>query len=334
MGTYRVSGGYRYHFERGGRRFSGRGFPTRKAALEAERQRRADLDRGLIEPYRTVRELADAWLISGARTKSARWCYQLRVKLDRGFERLMPLRPRDVTVAHVDRCLSDLAGDDRGARSCNEYRKILVALLNYAVRVGVLDRNVARLTARQPEDPAAVNPIDRAHLARLILAADPRLRALLVVQSQTGARFCELARLRAGEVVLDGPHPFCVLTTHKTTGGHARQRLQPLNGLAASTIAEQIRLTRCRLVFDWAGEAGLHYHTELRRLHRLCDRLGVPRYSFHQLRHWAGYVATAGGGSKKAVARFLGHSDTGATERYMHAVDAELWAVAERLQDA
>ena len=43
-------------------------------------------------------------------------------------------------------------------------------------------------------------------------------------------------------------------------------------------------------------------------------------------------VATSMGKSKKAVAQFLGQTDTGATERYMHAVEPELWAVAQRLE--
>lgn len=56
------------------------------------------------------------------------------------------------------------------------------------------------------------------------------------------------------------------------------------------------------------------------------------RYSFHQVRHWAGFVATGMGRSKKAVAQFLGQTDTGATERYMHSAQPELWEVAHRLE--
>src|SRR5262249_12710547 len=51
---------------------------------------------------------------------------------------------------------------------------------------------------------------------------------------------------------------------------------------------------------------------ELGNLHRLCNRIGVPRYA--------------------AVAQFVGQTDTGAPERYMHAVEPELWAVAQQLE--
>ena len=75
------------------------------------------------------------------------------------------------------------------------------------------------------------------------------------------------------------------------------------------------------------------YQTAEQRLAKLCERAEIPRYSFHQLRHWAATVAAQMGKSKKAVAKFLGQSDTGATERYLHAADPELWEVAQRLEN-
>ena len=43
-------------------------------------------------------------------------------------------------------------------------------------------------------------------------------------------------------------------------------------------------------------------------------------------------VATSMGRNKKAVANFLGQTDTGATECYMHAADPDLWEIAQRLE--
>jgi integrase len=87
-----------------------------------------------------------------------------------------------------------------------------------------------------------------------------------------------------------------------------------------------------RLVFPGPNGGQLRYQTAHQRLQALCDRVGVSRYSFHQIRHWAGMIATRMGKSKKAVADFLGHSDTNVTERYMHALNPEIWEVAKRLE--
>ncbi len=74
------------------------------------------------------------------------------------------------------------------------------------------------------------------------------------------------------------------------------------------------------------------YNTDLKQLHQLCEDLGIPDYSFHQIRHWAGLVATSKRRNKKAVARFLRHDDTAATERYLHALDSEIWEIARQLE--
>ena len=149
--------------------------------------------------------------------------------------------------------------------------------------------------------------------------------------SQTGARFIEAARLTKDELRLGGPEPFCLLRTKKRRGGHERVRPQPLTRLALEAI-ESTSILSSKYVFpDGHGEQ-LSYRAELKRLHALCVRLELPQYSFHQVRHWAGGVASAMGKNKKAVATFLGHADTHATERYMHFTEPEKWEVARRLE--
>lgn len=322
---------FRYHFETHGTRYSKRGFASRRAALTAEQSHRERLAAGLQDPYPTFGALVEAFLLTSERTKSAGWTYQLRIKSRNGFSALWPMHPREITAAHVDACITRLAADGRGARSLNEHHKIVASILSYAVKRDVLDRNVAARISKVPEPTVEIQPITKAHLQQLILAADPAMAALLTIQSQTGARFVELRRLRVAEVFLDAARPFCLLTTRKNVGGHERKRPQPLTPLAVAAITPLLSRGR-EYVFHGVAGARLSYDSELHRLKHLCDRLRIPRYSFHQVRHWAGYVATAGGGSKKAIAKFLGHTNTGVTERYMHAVDSELWEVAERLQ--
>jgi integrase len=333
MTVYRDKSRWRYHFEYQLHRYTKRGFATRKAAADAEHAHRKALEAGRLDPYPTFADLVGAFLTSSQRTKSADWCYQLEKKLNRGFATLALLPPRQITTAHVDRCLTQLAASRRGARSLNEYRKIILAVLNYGVKAGALEGNVAARIPKVPEPAVEIQPIPQAHLQQLILGADGALAALLTVQSQTGARFVELRRLNVAEVFLEGARPFCLLTTRKNVGGHERKRPQPLTGFAVAALRPLLARGR-EYVFAGLQGGRMSYDAELHRLHALCDRLGLPRYGFHQMRHWAGYVATAGGGSKKAIARFLGHTNTGVTERYLHTIDAELWAVAARLEAA
>lgn len=109
-------------------------------------------------------------------------------------------------------------------------------------------------------------------------------------------------------------------------------RPQPLTALALDAIQLAADLSATH-VFPSATGEHITYRAELKRLHALCARLELPAYSFHQVRHWAGFVASTMGKNKKAVASFLGHADTHATEAYMHAIDAEKWEVARRLEE-
>src|SRR5512139_1502822 len=157
---------YRYHFEHSHRRYTQRGFATKRAAQDAEAARRLAVATGAAptEPYPTARDLVAAFLTTSERTKSADWTRQLRWKLNRGFAALADLRPRDVSTAHVDACLTRLAAEHRSARSLNEYRKIIIAVLSYGVRAGALESNVAARIPKVPEPERAIEPIPRAHL--------------------------------------------------------------------------------------------------------------------------------------------------------------------------
>ena len=326
----KTAGTYRYDFMFRNHRYTKRGFETKTAARDAAQDHKRLLKAGRTDPFQTFQEMVGAFLTSSQRTKSAAWCYQLEVKLNKAFPHLAALHPREITRGHIEPALDRLLRDGNTARSVNEYRKIIIATMNYGVKMGALAFNPAAGIPKMPESDADVTPIPKVHLQQLILAAEPRLQALLVFLSQTGARFIEATRLRSSQV-LDAPRPACLLTTRKNRGAKERKRLQPLSDLARNAVTPLVA-GGAELVFTGASGGALVYRTELGNLYRLCDRIGIPRYAFHQIRHWAATVATSMGKSKKAVAQFLGQTDTGATERYMHTVEPELWAVAQRLE--
>src|SRR5207237_418026 len=121
-------------------------------------------------------------------------------KLNKAFPHLAELHPREITRGHIEPALDRLARDGNGARSINEYKKIACAVMNYGVKMGALTFNPAAGIPRVPESDKGVAPIPKVHLQKLILGADPRMQALLVFLSQTGARFVEAARLRSSDV--------------------------------------------------------------------------------------------------------------------------------------
>lgn len=335
MSAYRdESGIWRYDFEWKRKRYGARGFRSKQEARAAEQERRHQLlQQSVAEPYPTWGDLATAYVASRRRVVSRAWAYQLERKLAKWCAALWPIRPREVRRGHIEAILGRIY-DENSAKSANEYRAIIVAVMTFAVDMGAVTENVAAKLPAYPEQGDPVVPIEAAHLGRLILAADERLADELRFLSQTGARFVEMARLRKADCLLDQPSPVCLLRTRKHRGRTDRTRLQPLTSAAAAAVRRSISRSVGDVVFSGATGGRLIYRSELKRLHALCDRLGIPRYSFHQVRHYVATVAVRMGRSRKAVAAFLGQSSTGATERYLHAAEPEAWDIAARLEQA
>lgn len=218
------------------------------------------------------------------------------------------------------------------ARSVNEYRKIAHALFAYAVDQEVIDRNPVAKIKREVEPDTEVEWIPKAHLNQLALAADdPVDKALLIVMAQTGARFVQLQRLRWRDLTKSENGPVALMRTKKNRGGKWRVYTQPLNDTSGAAI-DTMRGRDPVHVFPGRHGGMMVYNTFLIRLQKLCDRLELPRHSFHEIRHLVGYLTSKSGRNKKAVAKFLGHSNTNVTDRYMHAADPELWEIARAME--
>jgi len=323
---------WRYDFMVRRRRYTGRGYPTRRAALDAETVRRDEIRRGHTGAYSTFAALVDDYLTTSARTKSASWCYQLKIKLNRGFGWLADLPPTSLTRAHFERSLNELAAQELKGATVNEYRKIAHSVMEYAVTLEVLAKNPVSSIPKMPEEATGVTVIPTGHLRQLILGAQPGLAELLLVLSQTGARFVELQRLKWADVVFDHDPPYALLTTRKQRGGSERRRPQPLTAIGVDALR---RIQRRGLSGDrvFAGPTGgrLDYETARKRLVALCNALKLPGYSFHEIRHWAATVVAKSGANRKAIANFLGQTSMGATDRYVHVVFPEVQQLADRL---
>ena len=70
-------------------------------------------------------------------------------------------------------------------------------------------------------------------------------------------------------------------------------------------------------------------------LHRLCDRAGVPRGGWHQLRHTAATLLAAAGTDVATIGRILGHRPgSPITLRYLHSDDVRLQQAADAVAAA
>lgn len=157
----------------------------------------------------------------------------------------------------------------------------------------------------------------------LVDACDGATQDLVRAALYTGARFAELAALRADDVIADPPS---ILIAASKSGRHRHVRLEP----EAATFFLSLR-DRAPVGRLLPGPKGAAWTAAQARaaLTRAWGKISARRYeagqaapspcTFHELRHTAASRWVAAGLPMKFVAAQLGHSSTGITEQfYVH----------------
>ena len=87
-----------------------------------------------------------------------------------------------------------------------------------------------------------------------------------------------------------------------------------------------------RLAGPLVRVAGKHNHSNRRRsLHVLCKNAGVPRVSWHPLRHTYGTLLAATGTDLPTIQRLMGHKRGSTTTIYLHTDPKRMAEAVERI---
>jgi integrase len=311
-------------------------------AQEAAREwfaRLAQQDRGEVPagPF-TVKQCLEAYLtwLRGHRKTAEDAHYRIDTLIT---PRLGDVQCSQLTTERIQKWLRDLAssparlrskkganpnvrqlvnGDEDAARrrraSANRTLTVLKAALNRAWRAGKVRSDDAwrRVEPFEEADAARVRYLTVAEAKRLLNACPPDFRRLAQAALATGARYGELATLRASDFNADSD------TVHVRTSKSGKGRHIVLNeegaalfaSVAAGKPAESLLLTKAD------GTAWSKSH-QARPMADACERAKItPAASFHVLRHtWASLTIMAGA-PLMVVARNLGHADTRMVERH------------------
>jgi len=312
-------------------------------AQEAARKWFADLarhDRGEVRsgPY-TVRECLEEYLtwLQGHRKTGCDARYRVDTHI---APRLGDIQCNRLTAAEIQKWLRDLAssparlrskrdakrpnfrepvkGDHEAIRrrrsSANRTLTVLKAALNRAWREGKISSDDAwrRVEPFEEADGARVRYLTIAEAKRLLNASDPDFRRLAQAALATGARYGELATLRAADFNPDSG------TIHVRTSKSGKGRHIVLNdegaalfkSLAAGKAGDALLLTKAD------GSIWNKSH-QARPMTEACSRAKIrPAASFHILRHTWASLAVMAGAPLMVVARNLGHADTRMVERH------------------
>lgn len=198
-------------------------------------------------------------------------------------------------------------------------------------------QTVVRLTSHV-ERPRA-RRLDIGEEARLLAAAGPHLRALIVAALETGCRLGELLSLQLSQVeyveqAKDRAARWLMLPASKTKTGETR-RVPVSTRLRAVIALRELAPDGKRhepTAYLFGNEAGEQVKSIKTAWRATCRRAGIEGLHFHDLRREFGSRLLESGASEHIVRDFLGHADIGTTSRYLATTPVRLEAALRHME--
>lgn len=244
-----------------------------------------------------------------------------------------------LTPTDVEAMLRKLGRDGLSARSVHHARAVLRSALARAVRHGLVARNVAALAKGPRVEHREIRALTPDQVrAFLVAICGHRHEALFTVAVATGMRQGELLGLRwsdldptAGTLTVRHALQWIDREARLVEPKTARsRRTVPLPSVATQALAALPRDS----VYLFANDAGgpLHPGTAYHALQDVLSDAGLPRVSFHALRHSYASLLIAQGVHPRVIMEALGHSQISLTmNTYGHVIPALQREAAEQM---
>lgn len=270
------------------------------------------------------------------------------------------LRLSQLSVGDVRGYLLLDPGRGRSGQTTRHHRATLRRALADALRDGLVTRNVAAL-AEPPRMTTTERRFLTAAQVRTLIdgTREHRLWALWVLAVTAGLRSAECRGLVWSDIDWDNASLTVAGTLHRSREGDPdydeddpwvrrppktakSRRTVPLAPIAIEALrVQQERQAAARggaidgYVFRTVNGYPIDGSNVLPELYAELDRLGLPRVTFHDLRHSAATVLFGAGVALPVIADLLGHSTIRVTaDLYRHRVPELSREAAERMQEA
>jgi integrase len=216
----------------------------------------------------------------------------------------------------------DGRGGTVSAATVNRDQQFLSRVLSEAVLDGHLARNALAGLRKLKEPRQPRRWLSKEEIATLIAKSSKRFRPLVVAAVTTGARKCELTRLRWGDVDFSAGK---IAIFRQKTGTSDSLDLHPL--LARELLALKARRGKKRPVKDadpiFLSRRGVAFTNVSRSWELAVEAAGLAGregLTFHSLRHSFATWFLSDGGAVTDLQAQLGHADLATTQRYAAAI--------------
>jgi integrase len=280
----------------------------------------------------TFTELADRWL-SNLRVNLKESSSTRLAVCVKGLEPFLgKVTIRNISNRHCEEWLTK-RGKSISAQSYKHERRVLIAILDYACRDGLLLENPAReaLPIRKIPKPKIIIPTQQQFrlLVQTIRQADIRAQSgadLVELLGYSGMRLNEATSLTWGDVDWDRGS-FTVTGGEKGTKNQ-EARVVPLFP-ALRELFNRIKGDRKPV----SSECVIPIKSAQTAIINSCTNAGLPHFLHHSMRHYFCSNAIEAGIDFKVIAGWLGHKDGGylVAKTYGHLRDVHSFEMAKRM---
>jgi integrase len=292
----------------------------------------------------TFGEWIDRWLASTV---------NLRANTKAGYRTILRqyLRPafQAYPLAHIDvlairTWLARLEAQGVGQATRAKAYRLLARILGAAVEARYLAVNPCSIRGAASDGTSEMRIATVHQVAAIADQVPPRYRALVLVAAFGGLRWGELAGLRRKRIDLEAGTVTVAEQLVEVNGNFsvgppksaAGRRTVTLPAAVVEALAEHLadytEASPDAFVFLSSQSRHLRRSNFNRRVWQPATRAaGVEGLRVHDLRHTAGTLAAAAGGSLREVMHRLGHSTTVAAVRYQHVMADRDAAIAREL---
>lgn len=182
-----------------------------------------------------------------------------------------------------------------------------------------------------PEETPRKEIPSQKEFLRILAAAGPSQRPLILLLIHTLARIEEILRLRWEDISFE--KQTITLWTRKRKGGNLEPRYIPMNQELYNLLWSMWqRKTQNNWVL-YNERTNSRYNHRPKFMRSLCRRASVKHYGFHSIRHFiATYLHVIMKIPTGVIGNLLGHKSKRTTEIYLHSVDEAAREAIKKLE--
>jgi integrase len=325
---YQTPNGWGFDFTFKGIRHRQGGFFTKaqvEAALARKKTRLMDEDVGLVRPEAeeiSFEKFGRQVLDTHSKIHKRSWkTDELHFKALKRFFKGKMLS--DITAEQIANFRASRAAEVSNSTT-NRDMSFLKMMLNLAVDWGKLEKSPAAKVKKLPEPPSIERILSADETQRLLAAAGPRLKPILVTALGTGMRRGELFALKWADI------DFAHGTIHVRMSKSNKSRIIPVG----PTVLAMLQALPCLSEFVFPGQRkGRALQSISRSFRTACADAKIGGFRFHDCRHTYATELLNRGVEIVTVSRILGHSSIMMTVKYLHTSAERLRLAAEKIEE-